>query len=86
MSKKKYTPRLINIELENGDNIYLHSDECSDVELTQVTGSRSMSLKTKLNRQAAITLAIALLDSLSPSQDEIKQARPAPETCQVTVQ
>ena len=49
MNKKKYTPRLINIELENGDNIYLHSDECSDVELTQVTGSRSMSLKTKLS-------------------------------------
>lgn len=84
MSKNKYTPRMINIELDNGDNLYLYSDEKSDVELSQV--SRSMQLKTKLNRQAAITLAVALLDSLSPSEIEIKSARPAPETCQVTVQ
>lgn len=84
MSKKTYTPRLINLELDNGDNLYLYFDEKSDVEMSQV--SKSMHIKTKLNRQAAVTLAVALLDSLSPSEKEVKSARPAPETSQVTVQ
>ena len=84
MSKKTYTPRLINLELDNGDNLYLYFDDKSNVEMSQV--SRSMQLKTKLNRQAAVTLAVALLDSLSPSEAEVKSARPAPETREVTVQ